>query len=79
MINLIGININIMISKDKSPCVFIAKGDNRTSKRVFIGVDVCNNENGTNRSLFFQGLAQRGYKGVHLVISDAHSGLVAGY
>ena len=62
--------------KVESYAVLIAKGVSRTGKRDIIGVDVCNKENETNWSLFFQRLAQRGLKGVHLVISDAHSGLV---
>ncbi|MCH8013141.1 MAG: transposase [Candidatus Marinimicrobia bacterium] len=62
--------------KVESHAVLIAKGVNRAGKRDIIGVDVCNNENETNWSLFFKGLKERGLKGVHLVISDAHSGLL---
>ena len=57
--------------KVESHAVLIAKGVNRA------GVDVCNNENETNWSDFFQGLKERGLKGVKLVVSDAHGGLVS--
>ena len=60
----------------ESHAVLITKGVNRAGKRDIIGVDVCNNENETNWSLFFKGLKERGLKGVRLVISDAHSGLL---
>lgn len=63
--------------KVESHAVLIAKGVNRAGKRDIIGVEVCNGENKTNWSLFFKGLKERGLKGVRLVISDAHSGLVA--
>jgi len=63
--------------KVESHAVLIAKGVNRAGKRDIIGVDVCNNENETNWSDFFQGLKERGLKGIKLVISDAHGGLVS--
>lgn len=63
--------------KVESHAVLIAKGINRSGKRDIIGVDVCNNENETNWSDFFQGLKERGLKGVKLVVSDAHGGLVS--
>ena len=63
--------------KVESHAVLIAKGVNRSGKRDIIGVDVCNNENETNWSDFFQGLKERGLKGVKLVVSDAHGGLVS--
>lgn len=63
--------------KVESHAVLIAKGVNISGKREIIGVDVCNGENETNWSLFFEGLKQRGLSGVRLVISDAHSGLVS--
>jgi len=63
--------------KVESHAVLIAKGVNRSGKRDIIGVDVCNNENKTNWSDFFQGLKERGLKGVKLVVSDAHGGLVS--
>ena len=62
--------------KVESHAVLIAKGVNCTGKRDIIGVDVCNDENETNWSLFFKGLKERGLKGVRLVTSDAHSGLL---
>ncbi len=63
--------------KVESHAVLIAKAVNRSGKRDIIGVDVCNNENETNWSDFFQILKERGLKGVKLVISDAHGGLVS--
>ncbi|NQT97887.1 MAG: IS256 family transposase [Candidatus Marinimicrobia bacterium] len=63
--------------KVESHAVLIAKAVNQSGKRDIIGVDVCNNENETNWSDFFQGLKERGLKGVKLVISDAHGGLVS--
>ena len=63
--------------KVESHAVLIAKAVNRSGKRDIIGVDVCNNENETNWSDFFQDLKERGLKGVKLVISDAHGGLVS--
>ncbi len=63
--------------KVESHAVLIAKAVNRAGKRDIIGVDVCNNENETNWSDFFQGLKERGLKGVKLVVSDAHGGLVS--
>ena len=62
--------------KVESHAVLIAKGVNKEGERDIIGVDVCNKENETNRSLFFNGLKNIGLKGVRLVISDAHPGLV---
>jgi transposase-like protein len=54
----------------------VIKGVNKDMKRDIIGVDVCNNENETNWSLFFNWLKDRWLKGVRLFISDAHPGLV---
>jgi putative transposase len=62
--------------KVESHGVLIAKGVNAQGKRDLLGVQVCNTENQTNWSDFFEGLIQRGLKGVRLVISDAHGGLV---
>ncbi len=62
--------------KVESHAVLIAKGINKKGERDIIGVDVCTGENETNWSMFFNGLRNRGLKGVRLVISDAHPGLV---
>ncbi|MBA7551539.1 IS256 family transposase ISCARN68 [subsurface metagenome] len=62
--------------KVESNGVLIAKGVNSQGKRDFLGVQVCNTENETTWSDFFESLTQRGLKGVRLVISDAHGGLV---
>lgn len=63
--------------KVESHAVLVAVGVNQSGKRDIIGVDVCNTENETNWSDFFSGLQQRGLKGVRLVISDAHGGLIS--
>jgi len=63
--------------KVESHAVLIAKAVNRAGKRDIIGVDVCNKENETNWSDFFQNLRDRGLRNVKLVISDAHGGLVS--
>ena len=60
----------------ESNAVLIAKGVNSEGKRELIGANVCNTENKTSWSDFFESLVQRGLTGVLLVISDAHSGLV---
>jgi len=62
--------------KVESNGVLIAKGVNSQGKRDFLGVQVCNTENETTWSDFFEHLIQRGLMGVLLVISDAHGGLV---
>jgi len=60
----------------ESNAVLIAKGVNMDGKRDILGVSVCNGENETNWSEFFESLHSRGLTGVQLVISDAHEGLV---
>ena len=60
----------------ESHAVLIAKGVNEDGKRDILGMDVCNGENATNWSTFFERLHERGLSGVQLVISDAHEGLV---
>jgi len=62
--------------KVESNGVLIAKGVNAQGKRDFLGVQVCNTENETTWSDFIESLIQRSLKGVVLVISDAHGGLV---
>ena len=63
--------------KVESHAVLVAVGVNHSGKRDIIGVDGCNTENETNWSDFFKGLRERGLKGVKLVISDAHGGLIS--
>jgi transposase-like protein len=62
--------------KIESHAILIAVGVSKSGKRDILGVAVCNEENETNWSLFFKSLKERGLKGVLLVISDAHRGLV---
>lgn len=61
----------------ESHAILIAVGINSHGKRDILGVEVCNGENETNWSQFLNKLVERGLKGVRLVISDAHSGLVS--
>jgi len=63
--------------KVESHAILIAVGVNIHGKRDILGVEVCNRENETNWSQFFDKLVERGLKGVRLVISDAHRGLVS--
>lgn len=63
--------------KVESHAVLVAVGVNHSGKRDIIGVDICNTENETNWSDFFKGLRERGLKGVKLVISDDHGGLIS--
>lgn len=63
--------------KVESHAILIAVGVSHHGKRDILGVDVCNTENDTNWSDFFDSLVERGLKGVRLVISDAHGGLVS--
>lgn len=60
----------------ESNAVLIAKGVNRNGHRDILGVDVCNGENDTNWSEFFESLHERGLSKPALLISDAHEGLV---
>ena len=60
----------------ESNAVLIAKGINQDGRRDILGVSVCNGENETNWSEFFESLHDRGLRGVQLLISDAHEGLV---
>lgn len=63
--------------KVESHAILIAVGVSSRGKRDILGVDVCNTENETNWSDFLNSLVERGLKGVRLVISDAHGGLVS--
>jgi len=63
--------------KVESHAILIAVGVNIHGKRDILSVEVCNRENETNWSQFFDKLVERNLKGVRLVISDAHSGLVS--
>ena len=57
--------------------VLVATGVNADGHREVLGVEVCSTEDGAGWLAFFRGLVARGLRGVALVTSDAHSGLVA--
>jgi len=56
-------------------CV-IATGVNASGSREILGLDLHTTEDGAGWTAFLRGLVARGLSGVHLVISDAHPGLV---
>jgi len=53
----------------------IAVGVNQDGRREVLGFDVVTAEDGAGWLAFLRGLRARGFKGVELVISDAHPGL----
>jgi putative transposase len=56
-------------------CV-VATGVNASGSREILGLDLHTTEDGAGWTAFLRGLVARGLQGVHLVISDAHPGLV---
>jgi putative transposase len=54
----------------------LAVGVNAAGQREVLGLDVATSEDGAGWTAFLRGLLARGLKGVQLVISDAHQGLV---
>jgi len=60
-----------------SRAVVVATGITRTGDREVLGVDVGDSEDGAFWTAFLRSLRARGLSGVQLVISDAHTGLVA--
>lgn len=54
----------------------VAVGVNADGHREVLGLDVCASEDGAGWVAFLRGLTVRGLKGVKLVISDAHRGLL---
>ena len=59
----------------QSHAVVIAYGICEQGKRDLIGVEIVDTESCASWSGFFHALAERGLRGVKLVISDAHAGL----
>lgn len=59
-----------------SKACHIAIGINEKGNREIIGLKISGGESETTWSSFFEYLKQRGLKGVKMVISDAHTGLV---
>lgn len=60
----------------ESMAVVIATGVNLQGRREVLGVDVIPAESEEGWTQFFKSLKERGLKGVRLVISDAHQGLM---
>lgn len=60
----------------QSKALFVAIGINNTGHKEIIGFDVYDSEKLSTWKSFFESLKSRGLRGVDLVISDAHAGLV---
>lgn len=60
----------------RSKALFVAVGINHTGHKEVIGFDVYDSEKLSTWKEFFEGLKSRGLRGVDIMISDAHSGLV---
>lgn len=60
----------------KSKALFLAIGINNTGHKEVLGFEVYDAEKTITWKDFFEGLKSRGLRGVDIVISDAHSGLV---
>jgi transposase-like protein len=56
--------------------VLLALGVNADGHREILGVEVSSAEDGAGWLAFLRGLTARGLRGVRLVTSDAHAGLV---
>lgn len=60
----------------KSKALFIAVGVNNTGHKEIIGFEVYDSEKTGTWKDFFENLKSRGLRGVDIIISDAHAGLV---
>jgi len=60
----------------RSKALLLAIGINPTGQKEVLGFDVCDAEKTNTWKCFFEGLKSRGLRGVDLVISDSHKGLV---
>lgn len=60
----------------RSKALLLAIGVNPEGKKEVLGFDVCDAEKINTWKNFFEGLKNRGLRGVDLVISDSHKGLV---
>lgn len=60
----------------RSKALLLAIGVNPDGKKEVLGFDVCDAEKTNTWKNFFEGLKSRGLRGVDLVISDSHKGLV---
>ena len=61
----------------RDAAVLIASGVDVAGKRAVLGVSVALSEQEVHWRTFLQSLVERGLRGVELIISDAHSGLLA--
>jgi transposase-like protein len=61
----------------RDAAVLIASGVDAAGKRAVLGVSVALSEQEVHWRTFLQSLVERGLRGVELIISDAHSGLLA--
>jgi putative transposase len=61
----------------RDAAVLIASGVAAAGKRAVLGVSVALSEQEVHWRTFLQSLVERGLRGVHLLISDAHGGLKA--
>jgi transposase-like protein len=57
-------------------CCMVAVGVNAEGRREVLGVELATAEDGAGWTSFLRGLHARGLRGVQLVISDAHPGLM---
>lgn len=60
----------------QSKALLLAIGVNPEGKKEVLGFDICDAEKTNTWKTFFEGLKSRGLRGVDLVISDSHKGLV---
>lgn len=60
----------------RSKALLLAIGVNPEGKKEVLGFDICDAEKTNTWKNFFEGLKSRGLRGVDLVISDSHKGLV---
>ena len=62
-----------------SKALFIAMAINHTGRREIIGFNTYEKESKDTWYLFMQSLKNRGLKGIQLVTSDAHEGIIYGF
>lgn len=60
----------------RSKALLLAIGVNPEGRKEVLGFDICDAEKTNTWKVFFEGLKSRGLRGVDLVISDSHRGLV---
>ena len=60
----------------RSKALLLAVGINPEGRKEILGFDICDTEKSSTWKSFFESLKSRGLRGVDLVISDSHKGLV---